>query len=252
MARSRGFVDYDQIASRYEKGRALPFDVLDRWHAAIRPFLPAPLSRLIDVGAGTGVFARAWPSWTRAHVVAIEPSAAMIRVGTGVDRTFSYVMGSAEALSLGDGCIDLAWVSTALHHFADVHRAIEELRRVLRSGGRILIRTYAPDRSEIAWAQEFPGRKRWEARFPESGELVTWFARHDFSSLAVHDVLEGTESYGASARWASRMRHADSMLTALTEAEIAEGLARLRADPAREGRLTMTRLVFEKRPPAGD
>ena len=251
MARSRGYVVYDQVASRYETGRALPLDVLDRWHAAVRPFLPAPLIRLVDVGAGTGVFARAWPGWATAHVIAIEPSAAMIGVGTRVARSFEYVMGSAEALPLADGSVDLAWVSTAIHHFADVHRAIEELHRVLRPGGRILVRTYAPDRSDITWAREFPGGEKWEPRFPRSGGLVAWFAQHDLPVIAVRDILEGTETYAASAAWASRMRDADSMLTALTEEEMAEGLARLRADPDRLGRLELTLLVFEKGRSAG-
>jgi hypothetical protein len=43
------------------------------------------------------------------------------------------------------------------------------------------------------------------------------------------------------------MRHADSMLTALSDEEIAEGVSRLRSTPARMGRVEVTLFVFEQR-----
>src|SRR5207245_2883791 len=36
---SQGFVDYEQVAERYEEGRALPSEVLDRWGDEVRPYL---------------------------------------------------------------------------------------------------------------------------------------------------------------------------------------------------------------------
>ena len=73
-------VDYQRtdVARRYSQGRELPDDVLDRWGAAVRPHLPSrPGLRVLDLGAGTGIFARAWPSWTSCEVVAVEPAAGM-------------------------------------------------------------------------------------------------------------------------------------------------------------------------------
>jgi hypothetical protein len=63
--------------------------VLDRWGNAVRPYLrPGPL-RVADVG--TGIFAKAWPAWSTATVVAVEPSAAMARAGELVDPAVSFV-----------------------------------------------------------------------------------------------------------------------------------------------------------------
>jgi hypothetical protein len=69
--RSHELVDYERVASLYEEGRALPAEVLARWGDVVRPYLPSGTRRILDLGAGTGIFARAWPRWTQAAVIAV-------------------------------------------------------------------------------------------------------------------------------------------------------------------------------------
>ena len=71
------------------------------------------------------------------------------------------------------------------------------------------------------------------------------FSAAGFDLRELVEVLEWRESYAASAQWVSTMRHADSMLTALSDAEIAEGLDALHSEPERVGRIEQTLLVFE-------
>jgi SAM-dependent methyltransferase len=150
----------------------------------------------------------------------------------------------AEALPVRDRTADVVWVSTALHHFGDIHRALGEVGRVLYPAGRVLVRTYAPGRTEVTWVDEFPGRAKWQVRFHSEQELVALFDAHGFDLIDVRDVLEWTETYADSARWAARMRHADSMLTALTDEEIDAGLDALRSQPSRVSRMELTLFVF--------
>jgi ubiquinone/menaquinone biosynthesis C-methylase UbiE len=245
-SRSHGYVDYERVASRYQQGRSLAADVLERWGDAVEPYLPAGPMRVADVGAGTGIFAAAWPLWTEATVVAIEPSAAMAGAGGVDDPDVTFVLGTAEALPLRDGSVDVAWVSTALHHFADVHQAVRELARVLGPGRHVLVRTYAPGRSEITWLDEFPGRAKWEARCYTERQLIEIFRPHGFGLIDAREVLEGTEAYAKFAEWVERMRDADSVLTALSDDEITEGVSRLRATPTRMGRVEVSLFVFEQ------
>jgi SAM-dependent methyltransferase len=198
------------------------------------------------VGAGTGVFAAAWPRWALAKVVAVEPSTTMAREADDSDPAVSFVGGVAEALPLRGAGADVIWVSTALHHFPDVHAAVAEFRRVLRRAGVVLVRTYLPGRTEVTWVDAFPGRPKWEARFHTEDQLKGIFGAHGFALTDVIEVLEWSETYGESADWAESMRDADSMLTALTDDEIAQGLAVLRSRPDEMGRLELTLLVFEK------
>jgi ubiquinone/menaquinone biosynthesis C-methylase UbiE len=245
--RSQDFVDYERVATRYQQGRSLAADVLDRWGDAVKPYLPVGPIRVADVGAGTGIFAAAWPRWTDATVVAVEPSGAMAGTSSVDHPGVTFVLGTAEALPLRDGSADVAWVSTALHHFADVHQAVRELARVLGPGRRVLVRTYAPGRTEITWLDELPGRAKWESRCHTERQLIEIFRPHGFDLIDAREVLEGTESYAKSADWVERMRDADSMLTALSDEEIAEGVRELRATPTRMGRVEVTLFVFERR-----
>jgi SAM-dependent methyltransferase len=220
--------------------------VIDRWGEAIRPSLPSGPLDVVDAGAGTGIFAAAWPRWAPASVVAVEPAAAMVRVADRVDPAVRFVRGVAEALPLRERRSDVVWVSTALHHFADVDQAVGEFARVLRHGGRVLVRTYVPGRTEVTYVEEFPGRSKWTRRFHDEEELLNLFGAHGLELITIREVLEGTETYAASAEWVSRMRNADSVLTALSDEEITEGLAILRANPGRIGRLELTLLAFER------
>src|SRR5918998_6730497 len=77
-------VDYDRVANLYKVGRAMPDEALDRWGRAVRPHLPTGgRVRVADLGAGTGIFAAAWPTWGASDVVAVEVSAAMAAHGRG-------------------------------------------------------------------------------------------------------------------------------------------------------------------------
>jgi SAM-dependent methyltransferase len=135
-------------------------------------------------------------------------------------------------------------VSTALHHFARIDRAVAEFARVLRDGGRVLVRTYVPDRTCVTFLDELPGRAKWTARFQTMEELTDVFAANGLALDHAGEVLEWSETFATSAQWVERMREADSVLTALDDDEIARGLAALRATPERLGRMEMTLAVF--------
>jgi len=92
-----------------------------------------PGKTVVDVGAGTGKLTRQLVG-TGARVVAVEPIAemrALIGVGEAVD-------GTAEELPLEDASADALTVAQAFHWF-DSDRALPELHRVLRPGGRLAL-----------------------------------------------------------------------------------------------------------------
>jgi predicted RNA methylase len=70
---SEWLVDTKGSPTATTQGRVLPAVALDRWAAAVQPYVPSAPVRVIDVSAGTGIFAAAWSRWGAASVVAIEP-----------------------------------------------------------------------------------------------------------------------------------------------------------------------------------
>jgi len=98
-----------------------------------------------DVGAGTGISARALAG-RGLEVFALEPNAAMRAIGERAGGGVAWCDGSGEATGLPDASIDLALCAQSWHwlHPEDAPR---ELRRILRDGGRLALMWNTADMS---------------------------------------------------------------------------------------------------------
>jgi SAM-dependent methyltransferase len=93
--------------------------------------------RLLDVGAGTGRLSG--PLLAAGYdVVAVEPLNGMREILARTIGAERALVGRAEALPLGDGAVDGAVCSDAWHWF-DGARAADELHRVVRPGGGVVV-----------------------------------------------------------------------------------------------------------------
>jgi SAM-dependent methyltransferase len=94
-----------------------------------------------DLGSGTGALAAAIAPHV-ALVHAVDASPAMVlaaKARLDLVRNVRVHAGTLEALPLDDHALDIAVLSLVLHHVSDPLRALCEVRRVLRPGGRVLI-----------------------------------------------------------------------------------------------------------------
>lgn len=225
-----------EVARRYAQGRTLPDDVLDRWGAAVRPHLPPrPWIRVLDVGAGTGIFARAWPAWAPCAVVAVEPAAGMRTelAAAATGGPVRAVAGAAEQVPLRRGSVDVVWLSTVVHHLADLPACAAEVRRVLAADGVVLVRGLFADLGRIPGLDLVPGAERAVASFPAVAAVEAAFATAGLHLRAADAVQDrGAGTVGQAAEWIRAMRGADTLLAQLTDAELDAGLAAMDAlDP---------------------
>jgi ubiquinone/menaquinone biosynthesis C-methylase UbiE len=97
--------------------------------------------RILELGAGTGLNLRHYPEAVD-ELVLTEPAAPMVaRLKRRVRRSgrdCSVVPAAAEALPFEDHSFDTVVSTLVLCTVADPGRAIEEIARVLRPGGRLL------------------------------------------------------------------------------------------------------------------
>jgi SAM-dependent methyltransferase len=195
----------------------------------VAPFLPdRPTLCVLDVGAGTGIFSRAWPRWHPCVVIALESSPAMRAelVRNPIETGVGLVAGRCERLPLRKACIDVAWLSTVIHHFDDLDRCVFELERVLRQGGVVLIRGLFAEADEPPWLRFFPGWERTTANFPSASEIRASMVQRAFTFLDCVEVEEALPAtVGEAALRARRLRHADSLLTQFSDQEILVGLS---------------------------
>ena len=103
-----------------------------------------------DLGCGTGALAAALAPHVQ-HVHAIDASPAMLEGArarlAGVSNV-TVAEGALEALPLYGGVLDVAALMLVLHHVSDPVRALREVHRVLRPGGRLMVTDMRPHTQE--------------------------------------------------------------------------------------------------------
>ncbi len=136
-------------------------------------------SRGLDVGCGVGLFAL-WLAETvgpQGSVVGIEPSAERVEAareligGSPSAAPVEFRQGDATALEFADGTFDWVWCGDVLHHIQDTGRALGEFARVLRPGGRIVVKE-----SQLLHGLFLPGHPALERRLRQA---ETEFSRHE-------------------------------------------------------------------------
>jgi len=131
-------VDHVEALARTPAFGALRGEILNR--AMLQPD-----DRVLDIGAGTGLLALAAAPRV-AHVTALEISAAMCRRlqrhrGRMGITNLDTLLAPASELPIGDRSIDVVVSNYCFHNMSDdeKRRALGEILRVLRPGGRVVI-----------------------------------------------------------------------------------------------------------------
>jgi ubiquinone/menaquinone biosynthesis C-methylase UbiE len=232
--------DYERMASIYDEGRSLPLQWLQEWRDVLSQYVPTSDHHpVLDLGSGTGLFSEVLATWFQVDVIGVEPSAAMRNRAAAKRHPagISYVGGNAERVPLRTGTCGCAWLSTVVHHISDLPACAKELRRVLRSDGRVLIRNSFGDRLEhIHWLSFFPAAKRLAAkRWPTVEQTASAFAAAGFETETLESVSEVIARDLRS--YCERIRaRANSTLTLISDEEFEEGLAQLGRAASRETR----------------
>jgi ubiquinone/menaquinone biosynthesis C-methylase UbiE len=117
-----------------------------------------PGQRVLDVGCGTGYFARllAQAVGPEGRVVGIDPSPAMIGYASrqaARAKNCQFQVGTAEALEFPADYFDVVVSSLVMHHLPEDLQvtALQEIRRVLRRGGKVLIAEAQMPRHGPGW-----------------------------------------------------------------------------------------------------
>jgi SAM-dependent methyltransferase len=218
---------------------AARYDAIGRTYTATRGTDPRIAARIwdalgdartvVNVGAGTGSYEPA-----DRDVTAVEPSAVMI--AQRPPGAAPAVRASAEALPFDDASFDAAMAVLTIHHWSDFPAGAAELRRVARD--RVVVFSWDPTYVGRMWLgpEYFPPEHAQQdvAEFPSLAEQAAALGDAEVEVVPIPwDCRDGFFS----AFWRRPEAYLDpavragiSTLAKHEEDELAEGLARLRAD----------------------
>ncbi|MHB1234238.1 MAG: bifunctional demethylmenaquinone methyltransferase/2-methoxy-6-polyprenyl-1,4-benzoquinol methylase UbiE [Microbacteriaceae bacterium] len=131
---------FDGVAKHYDRTNSLlSMGNAFLWRrAAVHAIAPQPGERILDIAAGTGT-SSALLARSGAEVVAVDFSAGMVELGRRRHPQVSFILADATALPFEDGEFDAVTVSFGLRNVEDPRKALAEMYRVLKPGGRVVI-----------------------------------------------------------------------------------------------------------------
>jgi SAM-dependent methyltransferase len=162
----------DTVARRWSRGDPTPLPYLLRWELAIpRPTGPLRQAlaarrgeRILEIGPGLGqhaveVAGHVGPEG-RVDVLDIQQEMLDATVARaerrGVSNVVAALAASSGRLPYEDASFDAAYIVTVLGEISDRQQTLAELRRVLKSGGRLVVGEIVVDPDFIAMRQLRP------------------------------------------------------------------------------------------------
>jgi SAM-dependent methyltransferase len=143
------------LAEDYDRGRY-------GWPSEVAAGVEA--TTVLDLAAGTGKLTELLVS-RYPEVIAVEPLETMRSLLEKRVPEARALSGSAEAIPLGDASVDAVFVAEAFHWF-DSNAAAQEIARVLRSGGELIVcfnewrggfRPQLPEKARAYWREVTSG-----------------------------------------------------------------------------------------------
>ncbi len=226
-------MDYDntKIPQNYDLARSYDNDALEMWLDQICKHIPSEgISKVLDLGCGTGRYSRALSEKLNAHVTGLDPSKKMLdQALKKVElKNLKFKRGSAEALPFEDSSMDMIFMSNVFHHLNDPGAVVIEARRVLNAQGYFVLRNSTADQADsFPYVGLFPGIKNIiQNHQPHAQAVIGLFCDAGFRVIT-HNVI----SHQMAPDWksfAKKVKHrADSLLARMPEKDFQAGLSAL-------------------------
>ncbi len=194
---------YDREASAQLERTYTTTDVQVQRDAVRRALAAQPGEVILDLGSGPGLLAceLAVEVGAAGKITAVDVSADMNAIASrradeaGMRDRIDVVVGDAAELAFPDACFDAAVSTQVLEYVDDVDRALGELRRVLRPGGRLVL--LDTDWDTLVWSARDEARaarilEAWSSHAPHARLPRVLAPRLRAAGLQVTDVFSLT------------------------------------------------------------
>jgi demethylmenaquinone methyltransferase/2-methoxy-6-polyprenyl-1,4-benzoquinol methylase len=188
------------IAPRYDRINDLQSLGLHRYwkRRVIRLARPQPGDRALDLCCGTGDLAIGLAR-RGAQVVGVDFSERMLEVATrkSSEGLMHFIRGDAQRIPFCDNSFDIVTVGYGLRNLANWETGLQEMQRVAKAGGRLLVLDFGHPNNAF-WRSLFFSYLRW---------MVPWLGRVFCGNAAAYAyILESLKHYPAQHGVAAKMR----------------------------------------------
>ena len=131
---------FDSVAQKYDRANdLLSFGQTRNWRGKVRKAVdPRPGQAILDLAAGTGSSSIAFVG-EGIRVVASDFSQGMLAEGRKRHPELEFVFADATKLPFKAAEFDATTISFGLRNVVDVDKALAEMHRVTKAGGRVVI-----------------------------------------------------------------------------------------------------------------
>jgi demethylmenaquinone methyltransferase / 2-methoxy-6-polyprenyl-1,4-benzoquinol methylase len=172
---------FDRIAPVYDgMNRAITAGLDRRWRRLTAQAVVRPGDRVLDACCGTGELALAALA-EGGRVTGVDFSERMLERARPKSAAVSWVRGDVLELPFEDASFDAVTVGFGVRNVEDVGRALREVRRVLRPGGRLGILELVRPRGPLALFY----RVWFDGLIPLAGRLVPGGAAYSYLPASV-------------------------------------------------------------------
>lgn len=219
-------INYNSLARDYAQHRKPDEAAIQ---ALIRIGGISTVSRILEIGCGTGNYIRALQHRVGCACFGIDPSPQMIKHAKAGTAAVTYAVGSADKIPLPNANFDLCFSVDVIHHVKDRSAYFGEAHRVLKPGGILATLTDSEEtiRRRVPLSSCFPETIEAELkRYPRMQDLAHDAEQAGFRLMGT-EIVETPFELTDPAPYRTK---SFSCLRLISEQAFTAGLARLTRD----------------------
>lgn len=229
---------YDKIGMEYNRTRKADEYLAQRMLLHLNPVKG---KKYLDIGCGTGNYTSAYQK-RGLQFIGIDPSVYMLERAKTQNKTIQWQLGTAENTGLQDCSVDGVTGSLTIHHWGNILAGFNELFRVLKRNGRIVLFTSTPKQMKGYWLNKYfpqmlassmeqmPSYAEVEKALSDAGFIKTGAEKY-FISPNLEDKFLYCGKHNPELYFDENIRHGISSFSSLAnQKEVLKGLAQLKVD----------------------
>ena len=220
-------IDYDKVSKIYDNVRVGDPEMV---HQILQGVNLNRDSLVLDVGSGTGNNTILFTKATNAKVTGLDISYGMLEKASEKDKQVPLVQSPADALPFADETFQFVFMTEVIHHLPDPGSSIEDIYRILESGGSLCIVTQSHKQIDGRMTSRFfPASARVDKeRYPDTDVIEGFMLKSGFDRTSPKEYQFRPTQLGEEYLNTARNR-GYSMLHKISQEDYEQGLQALEA-----------------------